>query len=176
MKNYYEILEVHENASAEVIEKAYKVLARKYHPDIQPADKVEWAEEEFKQISMAYFTLSDPEKRIVYDFENGLAGREPTYEEKYTNLYYEQEKLKKELSSLKRNQNSKKYQTKKTSPIGFEYIKTAFSSLAHGLYNETKPDNLDRSKNIKAIIITVLLMAILLFIFWQVPVIRNFLF
>ena len=43
MKNYYEILEVSENASSEVIERAYKVLAKKYHPDTWPRDKLYFA-------------------------------------------------------------------------------------------------------------------------------------
>ena len=66
MKNYYEILEVSENASFEVIEKAYRTLAKKYHPDANPDNKKE-AEEKFKEVSEAYETLSNPQKRKMYD-------------------------------------------------------------------------------------------------------------
>ena len=65
-----EILEVNENASKEVIEKVYKVLAKKYHPDLQttPEEK-EKAEEKMKEINEAYSILSDTEKRRKYDLE-----------------------------------------------------------------------------------------------------------
>ena len=67
MKNYYEILEVDKNASSEVIEKAYKTLAKKYHPDLQQgAQKVE-AAEKMKIINQAYDVLSDNAKRAQYN-------------------------------------------------------------------------------------------------------------
>jgi molecular chaperone DnaJ len=64
-KDYYETLGVKKNASAEEIRKAFRKLARKHHPDVNPGDKS--AEEKFKQISEAYDVLSDPKKRKVYD-------------------------------------------------------------------------------------------------------------
>ncbi len=66
MKNYYEILEVNEKASLEVIERVYKTLAKKYHPDVNP-DNPKAAEEKFKEISEAYEVLSDETKRRQYD-------------------------------------------------------------------------------------------------------------
>lgn len=69
MKNYYELLEVDIHASSEIIDKAFKVLAKKYHPDTQEADKKEWAEEQFKLINEAYEVLSDKEKRESYTKE-----------------------------------------------------------------------------------------------------------
>lgn len=68
MKNYYEILEVNETASEETINKVYKFLAKKYHPDVNPENK-EFAEAKFKEISEAYEILSDSEKRASYDIE-----------------------------------------------------------------------------------------------------------
>ena len=69
MNNYYEILEVSKNASKEIIEKAYKVLAKKYHPDLQQGEEIKKAEEKMKQINEAYEILSDDEKRKQYDIK-----------------------------------------------------------------------------------------------------------
>lgn len=67
MKTLYEILEVSETASEEVIEKAYKVLAKKHHPDLQPAEKKQQAEQMMKQINEAYSILGDSQKRREYN-------------------------------------------------------------------------------------------------------------
>jgi molecular chaperone DnaJ len=64
-KDYYEILGVKKSASAEEIRKAFRKLARKYHPDVNPGDKT--AEEKFKALSEANDVLSEPKKRKIYD-------------------------------------------------------------------------------------------------------------
>ncbi|NWF66807.1 MAG: DnaJ domain-containing protein, partial [Campylobacterales bacterium] len=63
-KSLYETLQVNENATQEEIKKAYKKLARQYHPDI---NKEPTAEEKFKEINAAYEILSDEKKRKQYD-------------------------------------------------------------------------------------------------------------
>lgn len=65
MEDYYKILGVDKTASAADIKKAYRKLARKYHPDVNPGNTS--AEERFKKISDAYSVLSDPKKRAEYD-------------------------------------------------------------------------------------------------------------
>jgi curved DNA-binding protein len=64
-KDYYKLLGVERNADAETIKKAFRKLARQYHPDVNKGDKK--AEERFKEINEANDVLSDPEKRKVYD-------------------------------------------------------------------------------------------------------------
>jgi molecular chaperone DnaJ len=64
-KDYYELLGIKKTASAEDIRKAFRKLARKYHPDVNPGDKS--AEEKFKAMSEANDVLSDPKKRKIYD-------------------------------------------------------------------------------------------------------------
>ena len=64
-KDYYKLLGVERDAKPEDISKAYKKLARKYHPDLNPGNKE--SEEKFKEINEAYEVLKDPEKRKLYD-------------------------------------------------------------------------------------------------------------
>src|SRR5579884_2018426 len=70
--DYYKILGVGKNASDEEIKKAYRKLARRYHPDRNPGDKQ--SEERFKEISQAHDVLSDAEKRKAYDRGQGPLG------------------------------------------------------------------------------------------------------
>ena len=77
-RDYYEVLGDDKNADDAALKKAYRVLAKKYHPDVNPGDKE--AEKKFKEASEAYAVLSDPEKRRQYDqfghaaFEGGAGG------------------------------------------------------------------------------------------------------
>ncbi len=77
-RDYYEVLGVDKNADDAALKKAYRVLAKKYHPDVNPGN--EEAEKKFKEASEAYAVLSDPEKRRKYDqfghaaFDGGAGG------------------------------------------------------------------------------------------------------
>ena len=75
-RDYYEVLGINKSASEDEIKKAYKKLARKYHPDMNPGDKE--AEEKFKEINEANEVLSDPTKKARYD-QFGFAGVDPNY-------------------------------------------------------------------------------------------------
>ena len=63
--DYYSLLDVPKNASADDIKKSFRVLAHRYHPDKNPKDS--GSEEKFKNISKAYEILGDPQKRVMYD-------------------------------------------------------------------------------------------------------------
>ncbi len=91
MKNYYEILEVDRKASPEVIDKAYKTLAKKYHPDLQDKNNKNIYAEKMKEINEAYDVLSNDYKKTTYDeqLENSLVSKT------------EYEKIIKENSELK---------------------------------------------------------------------------
>lgn len=75
-RDYYEVLGVDKSASADDIKKAYRKLAKQYHPDLHPNDKT--AEEKFKEINEAYEILSDEDKKAKYD-RFGFAGVDPSY-------------------------------------------------------------------------------------------------
>lgn len=66
-EDLYEILEVSPRASPEVISRAYRVLAVRYHPDKYPEDRRTWAEQIMKRINHAHQTLSNEQSRIAYD-------------------------------------------------------------------------------------------------------------
>ncbi|MBQ3866262.1 MAG: molecular chaperone DnaJ [Clostridia bacterium] len=75
-RDYYEVLELQKGASEDEIKKAYRRLAKKYHPDMNPGDAS--AEVKFKEVNEAYSVLSDPEKKGRYD-QFGFAGVDPSY-------------------------------------------------------------------------------------------------
>ena len=80
-RDYYEVLGVDRGADDATLKKAYRKLAKKYHPDMNPGDKE--AEAKFKEATEAYGVLSDPDKRRQYDqfghaaFETAVAAQEP---------------------------------------------------------------------------------------------------
>lgn len=94
MKNYYEILEVDKNASEEVIEKAYKTLAKKYHPDLQNNSD---CQDKMRKINEAYEILSNDFKRREYDEK---IKRQSVSIEEYNRIIQENNRLKKDLKRV----------------------------------------------------------------------------
>lgn len=112
MKNYYNILEVSENASREVIEKAHKVLVMRYHPDVQANNPK--AEEKIREINEAYSVLSDQFMKEQYDKElqreKYLHNQKNFQETDYGRMYREQQRLKYELAHEKFDKERISYQ------------------------------------------------------------------
>lgn len=100
-KNYYDILQINQNASPEIIDKAYKTLAKKYHPDLQEENNKKEAEEILKEINEAYEILSDPNKKALYD-QN--LKNETISQEQYDEIYEENQNLKNAINNM---QNSR---------------------------------------------------------------------
>lgn len=177
MKNYYQILEVSENASQEVIEKAYRVLAKKYHPDIWPKDKMYFAESKFKEITEAYNILSNNDLRSEYDIKMGF--NTSSYD-RYNNLYDENQKLKQELDSIKIKNESQNYSknanNKNNNDEHQSYFKKYISNIGNLIYNETKKPPEERKKDFIAIFITIIIISILIFVFWKVPFLHKLVF
>ena len=77
-RDYYEVLGIDKNADASAIKKAYRKLAKKYHPDTNAGNPK--AEQMFKEVTEAYSVLNDPEKKKLYD-QYGMAGFEEGFSE-----------------------------------------------------------------------------------------------
>lgn len=105
-KNYYKILEVDSSASPEVIEKAYKTLAKKYHPDLQEESQKESASEKLKEINEAYEILSNPESKAKFD---QMLSNTTISSEDFNKIANENKKLHDELNNLKYNNKSNFY-------------------------------------------------------------------
>lgn len=132
MKNYYEILEVDRKASPEVIDKAYKTLAKKYHPDLQDKNNKNIYAEKMKEINEAYDVLSNDYKKTTYDeeLENSLISKT------------EYEKIIKENSELK---HQLEYQLEQRKNTGYEQpiqeqsqVGNTFSNMGRVLDNTIK--------------------------------------
>ena len=102
-KDYYSILQINKNASPEIIEKAYKTLAKKYHPDLQQTTKEKKESEEIlKDINEAYEVLSNKDKKQEYDkilYDNTIS------KDDFNKLYEQNQILKNKINILQNNYN-----------------------------------------------------------------------
>lgn len=189
----YEILEVSENASPEIIEKAYKTLAKKYHPDLQSEAGKQRAEGMMKKINEAYEILGNEEKRKEYDAK--------LKEERYQ---IEQEKLQKNQNyNQNYNQNANQYNQKESNNTIHDYgnayqnMKQAFKQQKEELKNREKMqekinqqyqnayEDYLRSlgykvkhkwtkENYRDFFITIVIIVIIFAILWAIPPVRNY--
>lgn len=203
MKNYYEILEVNKTASKEVIQKVYKFLAKKYHPDLQEESNSKNYEEKFKEIAEAYEILSDNAKRENYDeqlsiFEESQKG--PTVDlSDFKDLRDYCVQLENELATLKNTSyhakgNNTRY-TSYSEPLNNQSSDSnnvqsnAYKDAMDKAYYDSYINNLRNLgykirykktfkqiiKNIVALILTAIIISILGFIVWSIPSLKNYL-
>lgn len=186
--NYYKILEVDKNASSEVIEKAYKTLVKKYHPDLQESNLKAEYEEKIKSINEAYEILSNPILRAKYDEK---LKEDDISEENFQKLSRENENLHNELNNLKHNINYTRYnnnintddniQQRQQKEIEYQnqineakqkaYYDAYIQDLKNRGYKiKYKKTLKDYFKNFIALLITL----IIIFILLQIPFIKNF--
>ncbi len=170
-ENYYDILEVSKNASPEIIEKAYKTLVKKYHPDLQKNEEKNKYEEKIKKINEAYDILSNPEKRKNYDLN--LKNTQFSIND-YNNLYQENINLKNDLNKLKENINNSE-----NNIINNNYKKNIKKNIKKNNYNKINLKNIinlkNRSKDLLALVLTILVILFITFILWHIPFTKNYL-
>ena len=178
-KNYYDILQVNKNASPEVIEKVYKLLAKKYHPDLQNSENKQQSEKILKEINEAYEVLSNTEKKEIYDktLENNYVSKKEYYE-----IYNQNLALKEELNNLKNYYNNLQINN------NFQNNITRYNNFSQNNYNKNNIKRKIKSphinikkhsfktkinhflKNILSIIITIIILTLL----FQIPIIKKF--
>ncbi len=174
MKNYYEILEVDKNASKEIIDKAFKVLAKKYHPDIHEEEKKAWAEAKFKEINEAYEVLSNKITKEEYDVN--LKNNEI---DKYEALLIQKQHLENIVSQLKLElQISKNSSNNSNYNESIPYTNNTIKSdgdFIEEKYFYYKPFIRHRFKDLLAFLITFLFIFFIGFIIWNIPFTNKFL-
>lgn len=184
-QNYYEILEVNKNASPEIIEKAYKTLVKKYHPDLQQDENKNKYEEKIKKINEAYDILSDSEKRKKYDLN--LKNTEISIND-YNSLYQENINLKNNLNILKEKLNylnniQNNYEKNNLNYNNLENNKN-YSENNNINYNDINYTNYfsnffvnikNKLKDLFAFFITILIIIFIFFILWHIPFTKNYL-
>lgn len=182
MKNYYEILEISENASPEIIEKAYRVLAKKYHPDAQPRDKLYWAEVNFKEITEAYQVLSNAALKNEYDMQLKayiLQNQNYNYsqhiqQQNINNSYSEYQEP--EVNKTTRESKNKKSSLSRLNTEILTSIKEIVFNIPKLIREETKKPKEERMKSLKAFGLTILIVTAIIFIFVKVPFLNKLIF
>ena len=199
-KDYYSILQINRNASPEIIEKAYKTLAKKYHPDLQQSEESKKeAEEILKNINEAYDVLSDKYKKQKYDstlYDNTIS------KEDFNKLYEQNQILKNKINNLQNHYNinhlsnsnidkqnisyekkSKKDYSLKEKKQALELKKQIEQAKRQAYYDAYIQDLKNRGYTIKykktfkdyiRYFITIIVIILILFIMWKIPFIHDY--
>ena len=164
MKNYYKILEVNESASQEIIEKAYRILVKKYHPDLYSGEKRAIAEQKIRDLNEAYKILSDAFLREQYnnELENE---RTMKYNRNFSNNNSDQSKNK---TNVENKAEKKDY---KVGTIG------STADLVKEIF-KVKPKKIDfrnmDKTDLKALYLTIGIVLVLGVIMWFIPFTNGF--
>ena len=180
-KNYYDILQINQNASPEIIEKAYKTLAKKYHPDLQEESNKKEAEEILKEINEAYEILSNPDKKALYDQNlkdetisniNLNSFNSTTNENPETDIDQKKfDEIRKEQQELEYKRQQLQYQEQMEQARQKAYHDAYIQDLKNRGYKiKYKKSFKDYLKGIISIIIVIIILILL----WHVPFIQNF--
>lgn len=194
-KNYYDILQVNKNASPEIIEKAYKTLAKKYHPDLQPEENKKKSEEILKEINEAYEILSNLEKKQAYDASLAKQEEQTCSKDTYTshtsqiNTTYtsplsRDELYKRQQAVLRQQQIQQERlyqkQLRREQELAYqEQIEQARQKAYHDAYIQDLKNRgykIRYKKSLKDYIMSLfslIITLLILFLLWQIPFIRN---
>ena len=199
-KDYYSILQINRNASPEIIEKAYKTLAKKYHPDLQQTTEAKKESEEIlKDINEAYEVLSNKDKKQEYD---KLLQINTVSQEDFDRLYEQNEFLKSKINDLQNHYNinhlsnsnidkqnisyekkSKKDYELTAKQQDLEFKKQIEQAKRQAYYDAYIQDLKNRGYTIKykktfkdyiRYFITIIVIILILFIMWKIPFIHDF--
>ena len=176
-KNYYEILEVSKNASKEVIEKAYKALVKKYHPDLRAGEENEIEDERIREINEAYEVISDENKRKAYDLEMQNDAKETEDEDSNEENNNQKEKEVEEEINEKTKEEIKKqilkeqYEIKMQEAIEKAYQDAYIDDMKNRGYTiKYKKSFKDYIKSALTIVLTLLI----IFLIIQIPFVKKF--
>ncbi len=182
-KNYYDILQVNKNASSEIIEKAYKVLAKKYHPDLQPEENKEEAEDILKEINEAYEVLSNTEKRHSYDASLLSEEQQEQTSSASSQQYQQPSQQQYSPNNYQAEQQSQVYQEYSSRPIQEQSYQEQLQQARQKAYYDAYIQDLknrgykirykksfkDYFKTFIAIVLTILVLLLI----YQIPFVKN---
>ena len=195
MKDYYKILEVNKDASPEIIAKVYKILAKKYHPDLQDDINKSKSEEKFKEISEAYEILSNEEKRKEYNEQLEASNQENIIDKNdYETLRNYCIQLENELNHLKNIYSSENqynenayFSSEDSQRIKDQARQEAYNDAINQAYHDAYVNNLknmgykirykktfkETCKNLFSLLITAIILFVIIKIIWAIPSLRN---
>ncbi len=183
-KNYYDILQVNRNASPEIIEKAYKTLAKKYHPDLQAEENKKQSEEILKEINEAYETLSDAEKKQTYDTlltqQEAQTTNQSNKATDATSFSKDELHYKQQQEALRQQKKQYQEQLQYEQELAYQQqLEQARQKAYHDAYIQDLKNRgykIRYKKTLKDYItsfVSLIITILILFLLWQIPFIRN---